>query len=64
MDSRAFTSACGVITIRVSAPAYQTHEGTMRIRPDNDYPDVAGSYGARLTCKTCTSYYQPISCSA
>ena len=50
-------------TIRVSAPAYRTHEGTMKIRPDSDYPDRAGSYGARLTCTDCTSYSQPISCS-
>jgi hypothetical protein len=49
-------------TVRVSAPAYQTKEATLRIRPDNDYPSRAGSYGARLTCKTCTSYYEPISC--
>jgi hypothetical protein len=49
-------------TVRVSAPAYQTKEATLRIRPDNDYSSRAGSYGARLTCKTCTSYYEPISC--
>jgi len=48
--------------VRVSAPAYRPKEATLKVRPDNDYPDVAGGFGATLTCKTCSSYYEPISC--
>jgi hypothetical protein len=49
-------------TVRVSAPAYQTKETTHRIRPDSDYPAIAASYGPKLTCKDCASYYAPIAC--